>query len=873
LNERAGENSDSGNIFELVFTFGNIAQAQWVDAADIDRDGDLDYAYCAREADRVGWLENINNTKFENHIISQGLDGPHALKIVDLNGDEWPDIAIAAADGGVIAWWENPQEPFVTSTVRSILFDYTNARWIESADFDNDNDNDLVVCASDLGVVDWLENTNGDGTTWNRRSIESSNLGVNAVDVGHFNNDLFVDVVASSSVTDTIILYENPTTTGTIWNAVPIASSFEGAISVETNDWDNNGDIDVIATAIIDNKVSIFNNDDGVGQSWSEIPVGSLEGVAHAQSGDINGDGRMDIIAAGFGANEIVIYQNEDNTTFTELGSILSTTQPRYISLHDIDNDGDDDLAVASFGTQEVNIWNNKFFETSLETSATGLTEFFNGQQLPILELELSHTDGSSSVTPDIIGPVEIKELAFLFEESTGDPLSQAEALGIIGDLQLFRDSGTSPSLPTFDPAIDMEVATDFSFFTGLTSEGVLTININTNEPLAEVDAGTSATFFLVQTSPTTIPETAPDQYQVTHLASCSTSPTIEGFTRIVDLNTTNTVVLEPVQNVSTGIIQVKRDQPIIPAAPTDAGEFSTTTTVVFQWLPAQFKSRNFPIESYEIGIGPIPGSSSFFLGDVGNVLEYAYEGQHGQTLFAKVRATDSRGVTGAFSAPSDGIFIDTFAPVTTSPTTPLEYVNIPEITYTWAEADDGPLSSGIVNYHLRVINAFPPPLYDFEGDLGTATSFTFDNVVESGWYSARVQATDAAGNTGELSAPSILVQVDTVAPQSQLDALSSPTVVASSVINLAYTASDAASGVESVILHYRKVGDAGYQQLLDTDGTSPVRFDLGVAGGFGDYEFFTQATDRAGNQEALKTVPDATASIQPQGNDIILAY
>ena len=118
----------------------------------------------------------------------------------------------------------------------------------------------------------------------------------------------------------------------------------------------------------------------------------------------------------------------------------------------------------------------------------------------------------------------------------------------------------------------------------------------------------------------------------------------------------------------------------------------------------------------------------------------------------------------------------------------------------------------------------------------------------------------DLLYDTGCDEAPAeYLPPPDTEDPESYVLAL--PEFFNEQVIDLPYFFYDANSGVVFVELFYRFEGGA-WTQYPGTFTESPISFDSGQTGGDGFYEFYTIATDGAGNVEDPPVDPDAFTQI-----------
>jgi len=101
---------------------------------------------------------------------------------------------------------------------------------------------------------------------------------------------------------------------------------------------------------------------------------------------------------------------------------------------------------------------------------------------------------------------------------------------------------------------------------------------------------------------------------------------------------------------------------------------------------------------------------------------------------------------------------------------------------------------------------------------------------------------------------------VDTLLPISEVTSPTVSLVQMSPIIEIEYTSSDFGSGVESVELFYRFTSSKG--PAYTSGGTftsSPIMFDTTAIGSSGVFDFYTLATDFAGNTEAVPGSPDVT--------------
>lgn len=117
---------------------------------------------------------------------------------------------------------------------------------------------------------------------------------------------------------------------------------------------------------------------------------------------------------------------------------------------------------------------------------------------------------------------------------------------------------------------------------------------------------------------------------------------------------------------------------------------------------------------------------------------------------------------------------------------------------------------------------------------------------------------------TNDPSSPTIIIAlsgtgVDTQTPTSTVTGPSGNVTQASANFNVTYTANDSGSGVASVELFFQRNGGSYVSYGVFT--SSPINFDTGTTGGDGTYDFYTIATDVAGNTESKSPTNETTVT------------
>lgn len=75
--------------------------------ADLDGDGDLDVATCAKDSRKTVWFENDGRGRFSPHVIDDD-QAAYDIRAVDIDGDGDLDLLVAGQTSRNVVWYENP---------------------------------------------------------------------------------------------------------------------------------------------------------------------------------------------------------------------------------------------------------------------------------------------------------------------------------------------------------------------------------------------------------------------------------------------------------------------------------------------------------------------------------------------------------------------------------------------------------------------------------------------------------------------------------------------------------------------------------------------------------------------------------------------
>ena len=382
---------------------------------------------------------------------------------------------------------------------------------------DGDGDLDVVGTYShDLAL--WLENSNGDGSTWTEHDINTTDVEPGGITVCDFDHDGDLDVITNTRGENGALLWhENVSGNGSTWTPHTMLYGVQVA-AVDVKDIDLDGDLDVgvaYETPLpnVERRLAWFENSAGDCSTW----------VLH------------------------------------ELG--FTTALPPAIHFQDIDHDGDLDVIFADNNQMKYRL--NRGGQYATATTVSGPSELGDGMSSEFFEITVTHKGRSTD--PDIY----LVSFDLLFEVTAGSPLTTVQANSLIEVIRVYADDG-SGSLEIGTDTLVADIST-LNLKDGLADEGHLTVDLPLYSTPTLLTPGDSITYFVVLQLTSNASSQTPSSFMVSHVP--------ELFAAKYYFTTGNTVVSEWSDSVTTSVTARTSHQIVVTAD--SGGSISPSGTVL----------------------------------------------------------------------------------------------------------------------------------------------------------------------------------------------------------------------------------------------------------------------------------------------------
>ncbi len=297
--------NNGDHTFTQTIIDNALTGATYADAYDLDGDGDLDFT-AVGSGDLV-WYENDGSFVFTKHLITT-LTNPTFVRAYDVDSDGDGDIGVAIyGENSITAFLNDGNGGFTRMNIISI----NTPKIFHGGDFDGTGDGNVLISSFDGNEIAWYA---FNGLFFSRGGTIDSNFhGAFGIEGGDIDNDGDDDVIGAAYNDNEIAWFENTNGDGSSFTKHSIDANFVGASYVHWLDIDSDGDKDIVASAYGNgtsgSEVAIYYNDGN--QNFTKTTIDNTEnGAACISVQDFDDDGSFDIAFAANLSNKFVLMSD-----------------------------------------------------------------------------------------------------------------------------------------------------------------------------------------------------------------------------------------------------------------------------------------------------------------------------------------------------------------------------------------------------------------------------------------------------------------------------------------------------------------------------------------------------------------------------------
>ncbi|CAF2734521.1 unnamed protein product [Rotaria sp. Silwood2] len=324
-----------------------------------NNDNNLDIAIANYGTNNIGILLGYGNGSFASQQTYTTLlnSDPSSIAVGDFNNDNQLDIAVANnGTGNIGIFLGHGNGTFLAQKEYPIGFN-SHPQYITVGDFNKDHKLDIVIADSNNNQVHILPGYgNGSFTTITTYDTISQSNPL-WIAVADFDYDNQSDIVVANYGTNNVLVLINYFIRPSAKQKIYYDGPPNGVTSVAVSDFNNDHILDIVF-----NVYSGINILTGLGNgTFDRIATYSTGHAAFLQYicvGDLNNDSRMDIVVADRSSDGVGVFLGHGNGTFATMTNYSTGigSKPWWIALADVNNDNQLDIVSANTFTSSIGI-------------------------------------------------------------------------------------------------------------------------------------------------------------------------------------------------------------------------------------------------------------------------------------------------------------------------------------------------------------------------------------------------------------------------------------------------------------------------------------------------------------------------------------
>ena len=351
-----------GGRFSPGTSHGGGNDPRTVELFDMDGDGDRDIIVLSRFDRRVGILANLGQGAFGTGVFTPLVSGnSNDLRVGDVDGDGDYDVVvpmITTSTNGGFRVLVNNGAGVLTNTL-PYLAALTLPQTIELADLDGDGDLDVALPSFEAsGVVHVVLNLGGG--TFGAAAVYPAGDSIGRLRAADMDGDGDLDLVVS---------HDRPSPTpgsfsvlvnsgGAVFPSRIEYPAASDVFHVALGDIDGDGDVDVAASSSDLDALIVHRNLGGGSFSPGEAYPGVVN-PWEARFRDLDGDGKQELSVCSFGTEAVYGFINRGDGTLLHTPPELSPRDSAGVVLGDLDGDHLPELVATYSGLGDVHVREN----------------------------------------------------------------------------------------------------------------------------------------------------------------------------------------------------------------------------------------------------------------------------------------------------------------------------------------------------------------------------------------------------------------------------------------------------------------------------------------------------------------------------------
>ncbi|HTU14266.1 MAG TPA: FG-GAP-like repeat-containing protein [Solirubrobacterales bacterium] len=340
--------ASGGFLAPAQYSVGFSAQGTAI--GDLNGDDFPDLAVANAANNTVSVLINNGDGTFAAKVDYPAGSQPYSIEMGDLDSDGFPDLVVPNYGGDDLSVLMNEDDGTFAAAANFATGDMPTS--VAIGQFNGDSFRDLAV--TNRGDDDISVLLGGGNGSFAPKTDYAAGDTPNDIAAGDLNGDGRADLAVTLQGNEKTAIFLANLATGTF---NPAVQYFSGAIptGVALGDLNGNGTLDLVVTDTNSGGVAVQTGaGDGTFGAPTAFGVGTNPYTAAV--GDLTGDGILDIATANNGSDTVSVLRGFGNSTFASSVNYPAGDGPWALAIGDLDGDENPDIAVSDWAEPKVSV-------------------------------------------------------------------------------------------------------------------------------------------------------------------------------------------------------------------------------------------------------------------------------------------------------------------------------------------------------------------------------------------------------------------------------------------------------------------------------------------------------------------------------------